>query len=141
MLISYDFTGPAARIVGVKVTPVLQMICAHYRPQRTRKLYEAWGYWFQMPGRLPDGTCVVVCHILGRYSGRMTTAVALTKMLMLQVTGDDHVPAGKHTWHAQAAPMKQPWSSKEAALVDMQGQLLDQRADNSDDAVAAHKRV
>ena len=41
MLISYDFTGPAARIVGVKVAPVLQMICAHYRSQRTRKLYEA----------------------------------------------------------------------------------------------------
>ena len=37
--------------------------------------------------------------------------------------------------------MKQPWSSKEAALVDMQGQLLHQRADNSEDAVAAHKRV
>ena len=69
------------------------------------------------------------------------TPLALTKLLMLQVTGDDHVPAGKHTWHAQAAPMKQPWNSKEAALVDMQGQLLDQRADNLEHAVAAHKRV
>ena len=71
----------------------------------------------------------------------MVTTVALTKLLMLQVTGDDHVPAGKHTWHAQAAPMKQPWSSKEAALVDMQGQLLEQRADNSEHAIAAQKRV
>ena len=71
----------------------------------------------------------------------MMTPLALTKLLMLQVTGDDHVPAGKHTWHAQAAPMKQPWSSKEAALVDMQGQLLEQRADNLEHMVAAHKRV
>ena len=28
VLISYDFTGPAARIVGVKVAPALQPSCA-----------------------------------------------------------------------------------------------------------------
>ena len=40
VLISYDFTGPAARIVGVKVAPVLQASYAHHRPHRTWKLSE-----------------------------------------------------------------------------------------------------
>jgi hypothetical protein len=42
---------------------------------------------------------------------------------VVQVTGDSHVPAGKDTWHAQAAPIDQPWAAGEAALVDLQQQL------------------
>ena len=57
------------------------------------------------------------------------------------MTGDDHVPAGKHTWHAEAAPLKLPWATTEAALVDMQGQLLQQQAGGLGEAMEANKRV
>ena len=60
----------------------------------------------------------------------------------VQVTGDDHVPAGKHTWHAAAAPLKRPWATAEAALVDMQGQLLlQQAAGDLEEAMESHKNV
>ena len=60
----------------------------------------------------------------------------------MQVTGDDHVPAGKHTWHAAAAPLKRPWATAEAALVDMQGQLLlQQAAGDLEEAMESHKHV
>ncbi len=41
-----------------------------------------------------------------------------------QVTGDDHVPAGRRTWHALAAPAAEPWSEEEAELVELREQLL-----------------
>jgi hypothetical protein len=58
-----------------------------------------------------------------------------------QVSGDDHVPAGKHTWHAEAAPVKLPWATSEAALVNMQRQLLQQHAGGLGEAMEAQKRV
>lgn len=62
------------------------------------------------------------------------------RLSCVQVTGDDHVPAGRHTWHAAAAPMKRPWGTAEAALVDLQGQLLEQQA-GAEGAMEAHKTV
>ncbi|CAL5227398.1 g10353 [Coccomyxa viridis] len=64
------------------------------------------------------------------------------RIVAIKVTGDDHVPAGKHTWHAAAAPLKRPWATAEAALVDMQGQLLlQQAAGDLDEAMESHKNV
>lgn len=42
----------------------------------------------------------------------------------MQVTGDDHVPAGRRTWHAQAAPLVEPWSREERDLVDLRDLLV-----------------
>ena len=64
------------------------------------------------------------------------------RVAYMQVTGDDHVPAGKHTWHAAAAALKRPWATAEAALVDMQGQLLlQQAAGDLEEAMESHKQV
>lgn len=52
------------------------------------------------------------------------------------------MPAGNQTWRAAAAPMKRPWATAEAALVEMQGQLLQQQAAwGLEEAMESHKRV
>ncbi len=42
----------------------------------------------------------------------------------MQVTGDDHVPPGRRTWHAMAAPLAEPWSSEESDLIDLKDMLM-----------------
>ena len=158
--ITYDFTGPAARIVAIKVSTHPPLCALGRRRERVLKLpFVCSEACWRMQGQGP--------HVLYSLSSKGSSSAApggdvhlgdredmcdawracpacstASRVMHAQVTGDDHVPAGKHTWHAAAAPLKRPWATAEASLVDMQGQLLlQQAAGDEEEAMLSHKMV
>lgn len=105
--IMYDFSGSAARLIATKVQPscFLKVIAL---PAGLVWLYEV--------ERSKDA------------SEPLNTG-------LVQVTGDDHVPAGRRTWHALAAPQAEPWNSEERDLINLR-ELVVPRLPLGDDEAA-----
>lgn len=88
-------------------------LCYVHRPMPTAR-HSLQGLWKGDYG--PNGIQVV--QIVYDFTGSAARLVAT------KVTGDDHVPAGRRTWHALAAPVAEPWSREENDLIDLKDMLV-----------------
>ncbi|CAL8466796.1 g6332 [Coccomyxa elongata] len=87
-------------------------LCYVHRPMPTAR-HPLQGLWKGDYG--PNGVQVV--QIMYDFTGSAARLVAT------KVTGDDHVPPGRRTWHALAAPLAEPWSREESDLIDLKDML------------------
>ncbi|KAK9916208.1 hypothetical protein WJX75_000032 [Coccomyxa subellipsoidea] len=102
----------------------LHHLCHVHRPVPTAR-HPLQGLWKGDYG--PNGVQIV--QIMYDFSG------SAARLIATKVTGDDHVPAGRRTWHALAAPQAEPWNSEERDLINLR-ELIVPRLPLGDDEAA-----